>query len=156
MKKKVIIAAAAAAAVVIIGVGIWFFVGRGSKSSGGDAVYVSKISKVMDAGNLGMENRFSGVVEPQQTAEVQLAQDKTVKEVLVEAGQDVVAGTPLFTYDTTQTESDLSQAQLDVDRINNDIENLYSQIKTLEKEKRLPVQMKNCSTRLRFRRRRPM
>ena len=90
----------------------------------------------MDQGSVGIQQRFSGVVEPQQTYEVTLQQDKTVKEVLVEKGQDVTIGTPLFTYDTEQAQSDLAQAELDLDRLKNDIVNLNEQISTLEKEKR--------------------
>ena len=54
----------------------------------------------MDQGSLGVQQRFAGVVEPQETYEVQVQQDRTVKEVLVEKGQEVQVGTPLFTYDT--------------------------------------------------------
>lgn len=136
MKKKIAIIAGIVAAAAIVGGALWFFLGRDSAGNSTEVVYVSKLSTVLNQGTLGMPNRFSGVVEPQQTYEVQLQPDKTVKEVLVEKGREVVAGTPLFVYDTEQAQSDLSQAQLDLDRISNDIDNLYSQIKTLEKEKK--------------------
>lgn len=135
MKKKIIIAGIVAA-VLLIGGGLWYFLGRDSQKSGEDVVFVSKITTIQNQGSLGLPNRFSGVVEPQRTYEVQLQQEKTVKEVLVKEGQEVFAGTPLFIYDTEKMQTDLSQAELDMDRIGNDIDNLYSQIKTLEKEKK--------------------
>lgn len=136
MKRKgIIIGGIAAGVVVVIGL-LWFFLGRGGAASSEEFVYVSNVSTIVDRGSVGIQQRFSGVVEPQQTYEVTLQQDKTVKEVLVEKGQDVTIGTPLFTYDTEQAQSDLAQAELDLDRLKNDIVNLNEQISTLEKEKR--------------------
>ena len=136
MKRKgIIIGGIAASVVVVIGL-LWFFLGRGGAASSEEFVYVSNVSTIVDRGSVGIQQRFSGVVEPQQTYEVTLQQDKTVKEVLVEKGQDVTIGTPLFTYDTEQAQSDLAQAELDLDRLKNDIVNLNEQISTLEKEKR--------------------
>ena len=136
MKRKgIIIGGIAAGVVVVIGL-LWFFLGRGGAASSEEFVYVSNVSTIVDRGSVGIQQRFSGVVEPQQTYEVTLQQDKTVKEVLVEKGLDVTIGTPLFTYDTEQAQSDLAQAELDLDRLKNDIVNLNEQISTLEKEKR--------------------
>lgn len=136
MKRKgIIIGGIAAGVVVVIGL-LWFFLGRGGAASSEEFVYVSNVSTIVDRGSVGIQQRFSGVVEPQQTYEVTLQQDKTVKEILVEKGQDVTIGTPLFTYDTEQAQSDLAQAELDLDRLKNDIVNLNEQISTLEKEKR--------------------
>lgn len=136
MKKKIAVIAGAAAAVILAGLGIWFFAGRGESKTGENVVYVSTIEEIMGQGSLGILQRFSGVVEPQQTYEVQVQQDRTVKEVLVEKGQEVQVGTPLFTYDTEQSQSDLDQAQLDLERLQNDIGNLNLQIEALKKEKK--------------------
>lgn len=137
MKKKALIAGGIVLAVAAAGFGIWFGFFRNKANTTEEKVYVSKVSTLLNAGSsMGMQTRFSGVVEPQDTWEVNQKQDKTVKDILVEQGQEVVVGTPLFNYDTAQAESDLSQAQLDLERIDNDITNLSNQIKTLEKEKK--------------------
>ena len=134
-KKKWFIIGGIAAIVLLAGV-LWFFLGRGGSSSGEEVVYVSPVSVVTGQGSLGIQQRFSGIVEPQQTYEVEAQQDRAIKEVHVEKGQEVSVGTPLFTYDTDQTQSELDQANLDLERMKNDITNLNEQIATLEKEKR--------------------
>lgn len=136
MKKKNMIIGGIVAGVLLITGVLWFLLGRGGTSSSDEFVYVSQVSAILGQGSLGIQQRFSGVVEPQQTYEVNVQQDRTVKEVLVEKGQEVSVGTPLFTYDTEQAQSDLAQAELDLDRLKNDIVNLNEQIATLEKEKR--------------------
>lgn len=135
MKKKSIIVAIILGILIIAGV-LWFFLEKNSPATSEDIVFVSKISTIMNQGGLGIQQRFSGVVEPQQTYEVEAQPDKVIKEVLVEKGQDVIVGTPLFTYDTEQSQSDLSQSELDLERLKNDIVNLKEQISTLEQEKR--------------------
>lgn len=135
MKKKQIMIVGIGGALLFAG-GLMFFLGKGDASGTEEVVYVSPVSMIMDQGSLGIQQRFSGVVEPQQVYEVEVQQDKTVKEVLVEKGQQVAKGTPLFTYDTETAQNDLSQAELDLERLENDITNLNAQIKTLEKEKR--------------------
>lgn len=134
-KKKWLIAAAILIVFILAGI-LWFFLGRGSSSGSDEKVYVSSISTITNQGSLGIQQRFSGVVEPQQTYEVEAQPDRAIKEVHVEKGQDVTVGMPLFTYDTEQTQSELDQANLDLERMRNDIVNLKEQISTLEKEKR--------------------
>lgn len=134
-RKNMIIGGIAVGVLLIVGI-LWFLLGRGGTSSSDEYVYVSQVNMIIGQGSLGIQQRFSGVVEPQQTYEVNVQQDRTVKEVLVEKGQEVAVGTPLFTYDTEQSQSDLAQAELDLDRLKNDIVNLNEQIATLEKEKR--------------------
>ena len=77
MKRKgIIIGGIAAGVVVVIGL-LWFFLGRGGAASSEEFVYVSNVSTIVDRGSVGIQQRFSGVVEPQQTYEVTLQQDKT-------------------------------------------------------------------------------
>lgn len=135
MKKKGMIATCIIG-VLVLGVVLLFFVTKSNKSSNDEVVFVTKVSTLVDQGSLGVQQRFSGVVEPQQVHEISLQPDRTCKEVLVEKGQEVSVGIPLFTYDTDQAQSDLSQAQLDLERLNNSIVSLNDQIRTLEKEKR--------------------
>lgn len=136
-KKTAIIAGAAAAAAVVVGSALWYFLGRDTNNNADNVVYVNTVEMLtgLGSGN-GSVNRFAGVVESQQTWEVQQDTEKTVKEIFVEVGQNVEVGTPLFTYDTAKMEQDLSQAQLDLEKMDNDITNTKSQIEQLQKEKK--------------------
>ncbi len=123
----VVVAAAAAA-------GIWYFFGDGGRDSN-DRVYVEKVSVIM--GNAtGAQNRYSGVVQPQKTVEVNADSERTVKEVLVNVGDTVEEGTPLFNYDTDDLNMDLEQAKLELENQDIEISNYKSQITELEKEKK--------------------
>ena len=137
MKKKILIAVSAAAAVCVIAGAFWLLRGRDKGKNTDELVYVEKVSDLMGLGSgMGNPGRFSGVVESQETWEIQQKQDKTIKEILVEVGEDVDVGTPLLTYDTATMETDLKQAELELERFDNDITNLNNQIKQLEKEKK--------------------
>lgn len=137
MKKKVIIAVSAVAAVCVIAGAFWMIKGRDKSKNKDDLVYVEKVSELMGLGSgMGFPGRFSGVVESQETWEIQQKQDKTIKEILVEVGDEVDVGTPLLTYDTATMETDLKQAELELERFDNDITNLKNQIEQLEKEKK--------------------
>jgi HlyD family secretion protein len=140
MKKKIIIAA-----IVIIIIGIiaaisiigWKGLKAGDKSSKNDEqAFVMSVGEITGTGLASTLNRFSGVVEPQETLKIQLGSDKTVKEILVEEGQEVEVGTPLYIYDTEKAEDELAQAELEIERIDNDILNAGQKIKELEKEKK--------------------
>ncbi len=135
-KAKIIILCVIIAAAVAAFICVKTFMFPKSNSDDGTVVYVNSVSRLMGLGSgNGMINRFSGIVESQETWSVQQNPEKTVKDVLVEEGQEVTAGTALFTYDTEQFQSDLAQAQIDLERIKNEITNMYSSISDLEKER---------------------
>ena len=123
-----ILAAAAAA------YGIWYFLGNSGKDSK-DRVYVEKVSVIMGIG-AGVQNRYSGVVQPQETVEVNADSERTVSEVLVEVGDEVEEGTPLFNYDTEDLNLELEQAKLELQNQDIEISNYRSQIQELEKERK--------------------
>ena len=135
--KKLIIGISAAAAVLVVGGGIWFALGRDGSDNDENVVYVTTVESLTSQGNVaGALNRFAGVVETQEKLEIQPNQEKTVKEIYVEEGQEVEVGTPLFSYDTENDKENLSKAQLELERISNTIGNKYNEIAALEKEKR--------------------
>lgn len=135
-KKKLFLAIGIAAAVIIIAVIIIIAVHKsGSSGDSGEDVYVSSIADITGNNGVGSVNRYAGVIEPQETKEIQKSSDKTVKEVLVSEGDEVKVGTPLFSYDTEEMSMKLSQAELDLESLNNDINSYNNQITTLEKEK---------------------
>lgn len=107
----------------------------GGAADSSNAVYVSKISDI--TGNVsGVANRYAGVVEPQETVEVELESGRTVKEVQVQTGQEVKQGQLLFSYDLSSIQEDLAETQLEMDRLKNEAASLTEQIATLEKEKK--------------------
>lgn len=127
----VIIAAAAAA--------VWYLFFREpstSQSAGDETAYVDSVANItgLGTGN-GMQDRFSGVVEPQKTWNVELAQDRKVKNIFVQEGEEVALGTNLFEYDTADQEESLNQAQIDLERLQNEIDTTNTQIELLQKEK---------------------
>lgn len=132
-KKKAAIVFGAIAVAAAAAAGIWYFWGNGGKDSK-DRVYVEKVSSV--TGNLmGAQNRYSGVVQPQETVEVNADSERTIGEVYVEVGDTVEAGTPLFSYDTEDLTLELEQAKLELENQDIEISGYRNQIRELEKER---------------------
>lgn len=130
--KKIIIGCVAAAAAVVAAFFVYQAVSGRKVTSDTPEVYVNRVSSIMGGGS---EMKFAGVVEPQKTWDVKLQNGKTVKEVLVAAGDEVSVGTPLFNYDTDQSESELAQTKLDAEKLDNDIANYNAQVTELTKER---------------------
>ena len=84
-------------------------------AGGSDIVYVTKISKLSEMDS-GVENRYAGVVEPQETVQVKIESGRKVKEVQVKTGQEVKKGQLLFQYDLGSIQQSLQEAQLALDR----------------------------------------
>ncbi len=135
-KKKVgIIIAAVVVIAAAAGGGLWYFLkGMGAGGSSADKVYVESVASLI-SGDSGAQNRYSGLVEAQETWEVNKNDEKTVKEVFVAEGDGVEVGTPLFSYDTETLESELSQANLELEGMKNDISDYQRQIAQLNEEK---------------------
>ena len=132
-KIGVIVVAGVIAVAAVIG-GIWYF-GKGNSGSGksADKVFVQKVSEI-DKWNTGVNSSYSGIVESQETWDVNKDTERQVKEVLVAVGDTVDVGTPLFTYDTKEAENQIAQTKLEIESISNDISNYNSQIDELQKE----------------------
>lgn len=135
MNKKVVITIGAVVIAGVITSGVYFLGGSKSGASSGEGVYVDSVSMITGVGGIGIQNRFSGVVEPQETLEIKLEDGKTVKECYVEEGQEVSIGTELFLYDTGEMARQLEEGKLELESIGNEILSMNRQIKTLEAEK---------------------
>ena len=138
MKRKITIIGGIVVAVgLLTGFGWYFLRDRmgGESSAGDNVVYVSTVSSLTETSS-GTQNRYAGVVEPQETVEVKLESNRVVKDVKVSVGQEIAAGTPLFEYDASASQDDLEQAQLELDQLKNDVLSLQEQLSTLEKEKK--------------------
>lgn len=101
------------------GVGAYYYFHRGTSSD--EAVYVSSVATITGQSANGLNNRYAGVVESQESWSVTADSALTIEETFVEVGQEVEAGTPLFSYDVTETENNLRNAKIDLERLNNDL-----------------------------------
>ena len=139
MKKKTGIAIAAAAVIAAgAGVGIWHHMKgeNGSGSASSDAVFVDSVGTITGlTGADGLFSRYSGVVEPQKTEKIQLASGLTVKKTYVSVGDEVKAGTKLFSYDTDDAQDKITQLEIDIENYEISIKSSESQITQLEKER---------------------
>ena len=130
-KKKIVLVVVIVIALAVAGLLVWLFHGRSSGTTGG--VFVQSVNDV-NAASTGLANRYSGVVETQKTEKVEFDTSKTLKELLVQEGQQVTKGTPLFTYDTQSIDLQIQQAELEIEKMNTTISNDQSQIAQLEKD----------------------
>ncbi len=136
MKKKsiviLIVVLAAAAAAVFLWMNKGLFAGEGGETEGaGVAVMkVADLSGGMSAGG----NRYSGIVETQKKEGVKLDSDRTLLEVLVQEGDHVQAGDPLFSYDTQGTQLEIQQKEIELEKLDATIANYNDQIAELTKQ----------------------
>ena len=129
-KKKWIITGIAVLAAAVLGTGGYALLHKGGSSS--NVVYVTQIKALM--GSYSGTNRYSGVVEAQQSVDIQADSSKKIKEIYVSAGQSVSAGDKLFAYDVTDTQNSLATSQLDIEGYTETINQLNSQIADLQAE----------------------
>lgn len=99
-----------------------------------DKVYVQKVSRLMNQ-NTGVANRYNGIVETQETYEVNVDSSRTIEEILVKVGDTVEEGQALVVYDTSDIDLQIRQAELEKEGINNEIANYNRQIEALKKER---------------------
>jgi len=94
-------------------------------SSGGtdsaEAVSVQSVGLITGTGSVGIVNRYPGKIISGDTANVKRDADKTIKDVLVEEGDNVQEGDVLFTYDTEEMELELEKLKLDLEGYENTI-----------------------------------
>lgn len=134
-KKKIgIIAAAVVVIAAAAGGGAWYLLKGNSGGDAADKVYVELVSSLNSSGS-GSQNRYSGVVEAQETWEVNKESEREVKEVFVKEGDTVEQGTPLFEYDMEEAKTEVQQAELELEGMRNEITSLQSQINQLSQEK---------------------
>ncbi|MCL2342428.1 MAG: efflux RND transporter periplasmic adaptor subunit [Firmicutes bacterium] len=109
----------------------WFLL-RGGPSSNLPPVPVSKVSDILGLSG-GLQNRYAGRVEPQDTLNVQLDSSRVLGEAFVAVGDPVTVGQALFSYDTAQQKLDLDQMDLDIARAQSGMTQLQANIADLQK-----------------------
>lgn len=104
-------------------------------SSDKGAVFVQSVAQLSNMGGIAPGDRFAGVVVSENVAQIKKDEGKTVAELLVKEGDDVVEGQELFRYDTDQLQLELDRKTLELDQLKLSIENYKSQITELEAER---------------------
>ncbi|MBQ6152848.1 MAG: efflux RND transporter periplasmic adaptor subunit [Ruminococcus sp.] len=128
-KKKLIIIIAAAAAVVIAVVLILIFtLGTGNADQDDSDDSITEIST-------NLNNLYGGIVEPQQTADINKDAERTVDQVYVKVGDTVKAGDKLFSYSTGEIESKIATAQIDLESIQNSITENTNKISLYQRQR---------------------
>lgn len=135
-KKAGVIIGVVVVLVAAVCVGGYFL--KNKLSSGGgsseDKVYVESVADMMKQ-YTGISNRYNGVVESQDTYEVKVDSEKTVKEINVEVGDEVKKGDVLLTYDTSDLSTQIKQAKLELEGMQDEIDNYNSQIASLSADR---------------------
>ncbi|MGM9941842.1 MAG: efflux RND transporter periplasmic adaptor subunit [Bulleidia sp.] len=129
-RKTKIIAAVIAVCVVIAAV-VWVLWPKNATDT--DGVYVQKVSWLTGSSWTG-GNRYSGVVETQESLEIRKDGAREIKEIYVSEGQTVAVRDPLFVYDTDEMSQKITAAQLDIENANTEIEALKNQINDYNEE----------------------
>lgn len=133
-KKKKIIIGVVIAVIVVAAVVLSIVLAKGTGKKSKDKVYVEKV-KTICGNDAGITNRFSGVVEAQDSWKIKLDGDKKVKEIFVKVGDEVKEGDQLFSYDTEETNSQIAQADLELESMTNEINDYNAQIAALSAER---------------------
>lgn len=117
-KKTKIISLTVVGVLAIAGIG-YYATNQFSSNNDGSTIYVQKVSSL--TGSSFTSNRFSGVVESQETLDINSDASKKVTEIYVQAGQEVHQGDSLFTYDVSEASTSIDQKRLDIEAQNNEI-----------------------------------
>ena len=117
---------------IVLAVTMLCLTGCGSDAA---AVYVQSVAELSGLGGIAPGDRFAGIVVSENVAEVDRDSDKTIKELLVRAGDDVTEGQILFSYDTEQLQLALDKQRLELEQLQATIENYKDQIADLEKQR---------------------
>ncbi len=125
MSKKYKVIIACVVILLLLAAGGWYILKNFGNSEEGTEVYMQKVS--MLTGDFGLiSDRYSGVVESQQTIDFKRSGDREINEIYVKEGDVVTKGTALFKYDVSKAETDIANANLDIEGLNNDISVLQS------------------------------
>lgn len=122
--RKTAVIAGVVAVLAIAGIAGWLLWPKSTGST--DGVYVQKVSSMNGSAYAG--NRYSGVVESQESLDIKKDDTKTVSQIYVSEGQTVHVNDPLFSYDTADLSKKIQEVSLDIENANTEIEALRNQI----------------------------
>ncbi len=101
-----------------------------------NAVYIQKVSDLINYGGIAPGDKFPGIVVSENTTEIQKDGQLTVDTLLVKEGDDVTEGQELFSYDTQQLQLNRDKQKLELEQLEATIESYEEQIDELEKERK--------------------
>lgn len=101
----------------------------------GDAVYVQSVEALSNLGGIAPGDYFLGMVVSEHVTKIEKDSDKSVKELLVQEGDNVTAGQALFSYDTDELQLNYDKKSLELEQLKSSIESYKSQIRQLEQER---------------------
>lgn len=134
-KKKVVIGVVVVVIIAAAAAGgfLWW------KNKGTDAgsetlgIYAQRVGDVKYSA--GAVSSYSGVVESQETLEVNKDSDKEIEEIYVAVGDEVKEGDPLFKYDVDSVKQQKQTANLELEGLQTDLEGYQAQVNQLTAEK---------------------
>ena len=121
---------------MMIALAVSMLLGLCACGDSGTAVFVQPVAELSGMGGIAPDDRFAGIVVSENVAEVNRDSDKTIKELLVKAGDDVKKDQILFSYDTEQLQLTLDKQRLEKEQLEASIENYERQIADLEKQRK--------------------
>ena len=121
---------------MMIALAVSMLLGLCACGDSGTAVFVQSVAELAGMGGIAPDDRFAGIVVSENVAEVNRDSDKTIKELLVKAGDDVKKDQILFSYDTEQLQLTLDKQRLEKEQLEASIENYERQIADLEKQRK--------------------
>ncbi len=133
MNKKIKGALVGAAAALVIGVGGYIAISH-SSPAGGAEIYVQSVKSLNNDGMVYVQ-RFSGVVEAQDSVNIKKDGSREVEEIYVEEGQKVGAGEKLFRYDVRDAQRQIETLRLELEELDNQIEGYNLSIADLQKQR---------------------
>lgn len=132
-KKQVIIGVSGVVVIAIVLVLCFVFGGKKNADGTGD-IYVEQVD-ALGGSSTGVQNRYAGVVEAQESWKINLDTSRTVQEIYVKEGDEIAEGDKLFAYDTSDLNSQIAQAKLEMESISNEIDDYNAQIAALQAER---------------------
>ena len=120
MKKVLKIVIPIILVLLAVGAGIFFWM-KNSNNAGGEVAYGTEVRSMNYASNASSVNRFSGVVESQQTVDFKKNNNREIEEIYVKVGDTVKKDTPLFRYDVRSSQNSIAEAYLDIEGLNSEL-----------------------------------
>ena len=119
-----------------IGCGSYFIheaSGKEQLNEGETAVFMESVRSICDLGYTGLQ-RYTGVIDTQETKDLQLDTRMTLKDVFVSVGDEVKKGDPLFSYDTEEIDQKIRALELELEEGKYMLENMENRLSTLQKK----------------------
>ena len=98
-----------------------------------NAVYVQSVKTLSGMGGIAPGDKFPGMVVSENVTEIHKDGEKTIADVYVKEGDDVVEGQELFAYDMDQLQLTVDKQRLELEQLKATIENYKAQIEELKK-----------------------